>query len=164
MGSRTARVARAAPDSTQSPQVGAAKGPGAEAATATKRPNAGDGPNPDAREADELREVFASVARYFSLLAEPTRLSILHSICSAERSVSAIVTATGATQTNVSRHLALMHHAGIVGRRREGGTVFYRLLDPEFAQICRIVCVRIAGRIEADEPLRQELLEYAALR
>jgi DNA-binding transcriptional ArsR family regulator len=118
----------------------------------------------DAREVDELRDVFASVARYFSLLADPTRLSILHAICSGERSVSAIVGVTGATQTNVSRHLALLHQAGIVGRRRVGANVLYRLDDPEFAQICRMVCVRIAGRIDAVEPLKQDLLDYAATR
>ena len=113
------------------------------------------------REGEELDEVFESAARYFALLAEPMRLRILHAICSDERSVSSIVAATGATQTNVSRHLALMHQAGVVARRRDGSTVFYRLLDPEFAQICRTMCVRIAGRIEADAPLKQELLDYA---
>jgi DNA-binding transcriptional ArsR family regulator len=116
------------------------------------------------RVADELDEVFASVAKYFALLAEPTRLKILHAVCNDERSVSQIVEATGASQTNASRHLALMHQAGVVSRRREGSTVFYRLVDREFADICRTVCVRIAGRIEAGEPLRRELLEYAAER
>jgi DNA-binding transcriptional ArsR family regulator len=114
--------------------------------------------------ADALDDVFDSVARYFSLLAEPTRLKILHTICHDERSVSSIVAATGATQTNVSRHLSLMHQAGVVSRRRDGSTVYYKVLDPEFAEICRNVCVRIAGRIEAGEPLRRELLDFAATR
>lgn len=113
------------------------------------------------RETDELDEVFDSVARYFSLLAEPTRLRILHTICTAERSVSQIVEATGATQTNVSRHLSMMYQAGVVSRRREGSAVFYKVLDPELTEICRKVCVRIASRIEAGEPLRRELLDYA---
>ena len=113
---------------------------------------------------EELDDVFDSVARYFSLLAEPTRLKILHTICHDERSVSSIVAATGATQTNVSRHLSLMHQAGVVSRRRDGSTVFYKVLDPEFAEICRNVCVRIAGRIEAGEPLKRELLDFAAAR
>lgn len=65
--------------------------------------------------AAELEEVFTAVARYFNLRSEPTRLEILH--CSGERSVSTIVDATGATQTNVSRHLALLHQAGVVMRR-----------------------------------------------
>ena len=111
---------------------------------------------------DELDQVFDAVARYFALLSERTRLKILHTICNAEQSVTAIVSATGATQTNVSRHLALMHQAGVVSRRRDGNVVYYKVTDPEFVEICRTVCVRIAGRIEAGEPLKHDLLEFAA--
>jgi DNA-binding transcriptional ArsR family regulator len=112
--------------------------------------------------ADELDEVFAAVARHFGLLSEPTRLKILHTICREERSVTMIVAETGATQTNVSRHLALMRAAGIVSRRRDGNTVYYRVIDPEFMDICRSVCVQIAGRIDARQPLKKDLLEFAA--
>jgi DNA-binding transcriptional ArsR family regulator len=136
--------------------------PFSEASSQPLRPASRE-PGRPRREAEELDEVFESVARYFALLAEPMRLRILNAICRDERSVSAIVAATGATQTNVSRHLALMHQAGVVARRREGSTVYYRLLDPEFAQICRSMCVRVAGRIEADEPLKQDLLDYAGM-
>jgi DNA-binding transcriptional ArsR family regulator len=111
---------------------------------------------------NELDGVFAAVARYFSLLSEPTRLAILHVICQDERSVSAIVAATSATQSNVSRHLSLLHQAGVVGRRRSGNTVHYRVTDPEFVAICRSVCVQIAGLIDARADLKQELLEFAA--
>ncbi|MEP7274783.1 MAG: metalloregulator ArsR/SmtB family transcription factor [Betaproteobacteria bacterium] len=124
---------------------------------ATRRRAAGAAPG-----GDELDQVFDAVARYFGLLSERTRLKILHAICNAEQSVSAIVAATGATQTNVSRHLALMHQAGVVSRRRDGNAVYYRVTDPEFVEICRAVCVRIAGRIEAGEPLKRDLLEFAA--
>ena len=110
---------------------------------------------------DELHVVFASVARYFALLADPTRLRILHAICTAEQSVSAIVEATGATQTNVSRHLALLHQAGAVARRRDGSSVRYRVADPELVSICRTVCVAIAARIDAGVPLKQDLLAFA---
>lgn len=110
---------------------------------------------------DELAPVFDAVAKYFGLLAEPTRLAILHAICNDELSVSAIVQATGATQTNVSRHLGLLHDAGVVSRRREGSTVHYRVADPVFVDICRSVCVRIAGRIDAQSPLAGDLLDYA---
>jgi DNA-binding transcriptional ArsR family regulator len=110
---------------------------------------------------DELDQVFAVVAQHFALLAEPTRLKILHSICRDERSVSAIVAATGATQTNVSRHLALMHRAGVVTRRREGSAVYYRVDDPAFVEICRNVCVQIASGIDEREPLKRGLLDFA---
>ena len=117
---------------------------------------------PAADAGDELDQVFSVVARYFGVLSEPTRLKILHTICQSERSVSAIVEATGATQTNVSRHLGLMLNAGVVSRRREGTTVHYRVANPEFVEICRSVCVQIAGRIDEQKPLRKDLLDFAA--
>lgn len=111
---------------------------------------------------DELDRVFAVVARYFSVLSEPTRLRIMHTICQEERSVTAIVATTGFTQTNVSRHLALIHRVGVVSRRREGNTVYYQITDPEFVEICRTVCVRIAGQIDDQKPLKKDLLQFAA--
>jgi DNA-binding transcriptional ArsR family regulator len=116
----------------------------------------------DASERQERDAVFAVVARYFALLADSTRLRILHAICNAEQSVSAIVETTGAGQTNVSRHLALLHQAGVVARRKEGSAVFYRVSDPEIVSICRTVCVQIAGRLDERRPLRDELLDFAA--
>jgi DNA-binding transcriptional ArsR family regulator len=110
---------------------------------------------------DELDAVFRAVARYFSLLSEPTRLRILHAICQSEQSVSAIVEATGATQTNVSRHLSLLHQAGVVSRRKDGNVVYYGVADPEFVSICRSVCVQIAARIDANAPLKRDLLGFA---
>src|SRR5262249_28238418 len=94
-------------------------------------------PRPRRREAgtDELDQVFEVVARYFSLLSDRTRLKILHAICNAEQSVGAIVAATGASQTNVSRHLALMHRSGVVSRRRDGTSVHYKVTDPEMVEI-----------------------------
>ena len=87
---------------------------------------------------------------------------ILHAICDAERQVSAIVTETGASQTNVSRHLSLLHQAGVVKRRKQRNAVFYQVSDPVFAAVCRTVCVQIAGRIENHRPLRDELLDFAS--
>jgi len=127
-----------------------------------KRPAATAKAAPVAPAPDDLDRVFAVVARYFSVLSEPTRLRIMHTICQQERSVTAIVEATGFTQTNVSRHLALMHSVGVVGRRREGNAVYYQITDPEFVEICRTVCVRIAGQIDDQKPLKKDLLQFVA--
>jgi DNA-binding transcriptional ArsR family regulator len=108
-----------------------------------------------------LDRVFVAVARYFLLLSEPTRLKILHAICRSEQSVSAIVSATQATQSTVSRHLGMLHRAGVVSRRRERNEVRYRVADPAFIEVCRSVCVQIASRIEERAPLRDELLDFA---
>jgi ArsR family transcriptional regulator len=85
------------------------------------------------------------VAERFRVLGEPMRLRLLDGLRSGERSVGELVDRTGATQANVSRHLALLHGAGLVSRRREGTTVFYALTDPSIFQLCDLVC----GRLEA---------------
>jgi DNA-binding transcriptional ArsR family regulator len=107
---------------------------------------------------NELDPVFDAVAAYFSVLSEPTRLKIMHAVCNAERSVSEIVEETGASQTNVSRHLGLMHRHGVLLRRRVGTQVFYRVADPTMVDLCRTVCNRIAGSIDERRPLRRQFL------
>jgi DNA-binding transcriptional ArsR family regulator len=107
---------------------------------------------------DELDPVFDAVATYFSMLSEPTRLRIVHVICEEEKSVSRIVEALGASQTNVSRHLGLMHRAGVLARRKDGNQVYYRVADSAMVDICRSVCNRIAGQMDERKPLRRGLL------
>ena len=107
----------------------------------------------------DLDQVFGLVAAYFSVMSEPMRLKILHAICETEKTVSGIVEELGATQTNVSRHLGLMHRGGVVARRKEGNQVYYRIADPAMLEICRSVCNRIAGHIDERAPLRRGLLK-----
>ena len=95
---------------------------------------------------DETKEVFEQVARYFSLLADPTRLRILSCLCSGERPVRDVVDRVGLTQANISRHLNILFEAGVVARRREGSSVFYRVVDPNFVDICRTVSITVASR------------------
>jgi DNA-binding transcriptional ArsR family regulator len=73
----------------------------------------------------DMDAVFEAVARYFSLLSDPMRLRIMHAVCNGELTVGEVVTRTGGTQTNVSRHLNLMHERGALARRKEGSLVYY---------------------------------------
>ena len=95
---------------------------------------------------DELSEGFESLARYFSVLSEPTRLRILHALCQEERCVNGIIKITALAQANVSRHLGLMYKAGMLSRRREGTQVFYRVADTMYVELCQIVSKQVAGR------------------
>jgi DNA-binding transcriptional ArsR family regulator len=110
---------------------------------------------------DDLDRLFLRVSEYFGLLAEPTRLKLLHALCDGERSVTEIVEQAGASQTNVSRHLNLMHRAGILARRREGNLVYYAVSDPAVVELCRAVCVQIAGRLDDDAAAGRELKRSA---
>lgn len=107
---------------------------------------------------DQLSDAFDAVASYFSVLSEPTRLRIMHSICETEKTVSQIVEEIGATQTNVSRHLGMMHRSGVLARRKDGNQVYYRAADAAMVELCRGVCRRISERMDEKVPLRRELL------
>lgn len=108
---------------------------------------------------NELDPVFNSVATYFSVLAEPMRLKIMHAVCNEEKTVSQIVAETGATQTNISRHLGLMHRHGVLARRRNGTQVLYSVADPTMVELCRSVCNRIASGIDERRALRRQFLK-----
>lgn len=93
----------------------------------------------------ELDRLFEKVAGYFTLLSEPTRLKILNALCDSERSVTEVVEHTGATQTNVSRHLNLMYGKGVLTRRREGPMTYYAIADQTMVNLCRTACLQVAS-------------------
>lgn len=92
-----------------------------------------------------FEQLLERAASYFSLLSEPSRLKIIRAICYREHSVQEVVERTGLPQPNVSRHLALLHRAGVLSRKRVGTSVFYKVSDPMLTEFCRMVCVRLAG-------------------
>jgi len=65
---------------------------------------------------------------------QSTRLRILRLVSRQELAVNELVEALGLPQSRISRHLAVLRHAGLVQDRREGNWVYYRLdadqLDP----------------------------------
>ena len=93
-------------------------------------------------------EVVQHVADYFSVLSEPMRLKILNLLGGGEKCVQELVDVTETSQANVSKHLKVMLQAGILARRTEGTSSFYRVADDLSFQLCSLVCDRIASRIE----------------
>lgn len=84
---------------------------------------------------DELEKV----AGQFRLLGEPMRLKILQALCIRPLAVSEIVAATGATQSNVSKHLSLLASAGIIQRHKDGQFVYYGMSSPLTLKLCELV-------------------------
>lgn len=80
------------------------------------------------------------VAQRFAVLAEPMRLRLIQALFDGEKNVTELVAATGGTQANVSRHLQTLTAAHILGRRKEGLQVFYRISDPTIPKLCELVC------------------------
>ena len=82
---------------------------------------------------------FINNARTYKLLANEKRLEILNNIKYEEKRVEELVKILGVSKANVSQHLALLRHAGIVTARREGLNVYYKIVDPEIIKPCVIL-------------------------
>ena len=95
--------------------------------------------------------LFSRIADRLKALSDPTRLKILHCLEDSERRVSDILAEVGGSQANVSKHLSRMRLAGIVATRREGTSVFYRVIDPAAFAICRTVCDSLEQQAEFEQ-------------
>jgi DNA-binding transcriptional ArsR family regulator len=92
--------------------------------------------------------LFEPVADRLRVLADATRLRILSVLREGEASVIQIVGKVGASQPNVSRHLAVLLRVGIVTRRPQGRQVHYRLVDPFVDQICEAICGSLRAHVD----------------
>jgi DNA-binding transcriptional ArsR family regulator len=79
------------------------------------------------------------IALHFRLLGEPMRLKILQAVCQEPLTVNDIVSTVGATQANVSKHLALLAAAGILTREKSGQCVYYGMKDQLTVKMCELV-------------------------
>jgi ArsR family transcriptional regulator len=108
----------------------------------------------EARDADLQDAVFDSVASLFAVLATPIRLKIINELCGGEKNVSQLLERIDATQPNMSRHLSTLYRAGVLGKRREGTQIHYRLESERVASLCRAVCNQVAIEIGGERPVR----------
>ena len=95
-----------------------------------------------------LLEEYALVAR---ALSAPARLTILEQLAQGERGVDALAQKTDLTIANCSQHLQQLRRAGLVGGRRKGKAVIYRLTDArtlELMELLRVVAERNLAEVE----------------
>ncbi len=85
----------------------------------------------------DLAEV---IAQRFRVLGEPMRIRLLDALRDGGATVGTIATALGASQQNVSKHLAVLHGAGLVSRSKRGAFVEYAIADPAVFALCTDVC------------------------
>jgi len=95
---------------------------------------------------DDLVEL---IARRFRVLGEPMRIKLLDRLRGGEASVRELVDTTGATQQNVSKHLGVLHRAGIVSRRKEGNFSRYAIADEGMFALCEDVCGSLESQLES---------------
>jgi DNA-binding transcriptional ArsR family regulator len=89
------------------------------------------------------------IAERFRVLSEPARLHIIRALQNGERTVNALVAATGLGQANTSKHLQQLHAHGFVQRRKDGLFVYYMLADRQVIKLCDVVGTQIASAAAA---------------
>jgi ArsR family transcriptional regulator len=85
---------------------------------------------------DELTVLQADILK---TLASPRRIEILHVLADGPIEVGRLAGRIGASQPNVSQHLAVLRNAGLVEAERDGREVRYRLSDPDVMVACGLM-------------------------
>ena len=101
--------------------------------------------------AKQKTDHYALTAKIMKAVAQPIRLAILDALRDGERCVCDIATAVGAERSNVSRHLAVLTSAGILGSRKQGLQVFYELRTPCILNVFGCVREVIKADVEAGQ-------------
>lgn len=84
------------------------------------------------------KEKTFDMERFFVALSDRTRLRLLNLMGEDEVCVCFFVEVLGEGQPKISRHLAYLRRAGIVGARREGKWMHYRITSPPYTYAARI--------------------------
>lgn len=72
-------------------------------------------------------------------LASPKRLEIINALKDGEKTVGELVDILGVPKANVSQHLAVMRHKGILKSRRDGVNIYYKIANPKVVQACGLM-------------------------
>jgi ArsR family transcriptional regulator len=93
----------------------------------------------------ESEEVFEKAAEIFRVMSAPMRLRIISALCNGEKNVGELLSEIDTTQPNMSQHLNTLYQAGVLGKRRDGVQIYYRIINDRVVTLCRAVCVQIAS-------------------
>jgi ArsR family transcriptional regulator len=115
-----------------------------QAATAKKVKTPAKTSKKAATQSADLDVMFDLAAETFRVMSAPMRLKIINCLCNEEKNVGQLLEEIDTTQPNMSQHLNTLFKAKILGRRREGVQIYYRIINERVVTLCRAVCTQIA--------------------
>lgn len=92
---------------------------------------------------------------FFQALADRTRLRLINLMGADEVCVCYFVEVIGTNQPKISRHLAYLRRAGLVGARREGKWMHYRVTGPEDDHAARVFA-EVREWLAEDKEMRRD--------
>ena len=103
-------------------------------------------------------EVFDKAADLFAVMSTPIRLRIISALCQGEKNVGQLIENIGVPQPNMSQHLNTLFRSGVLGKRRQGAQMFYRIADDTAAKVCRAVCTQVAIGADVNDQINKEFV------
>ncbi len=100
-----------------------------------------------------LNKIFEMQCEICKALGHPLRLAIVDKLKNEETSAADLIAELELSKANLSKHMAMLTHGGIVEARREGRQIFYRLTDPDIHKACTIMRSILYRRLKAGEKL-----------
>ncbi len=107
---------------------------------------------------EQERQLYQLQAELCQVLADPTRLEILHLLEERPRAVKELVEATGQRQAKISQHLTVLRQRNIVRTERVGTEVRYSLATPRILDACRITREVLLAQLEQQRLLATQLI------
>jgi ArsR family transcriptional regulator len=107
--------------------------------------------------AHDVRPVHEAKASLFRVLGHPARVRILELLRDGERSVGSLQAELGLDSGGTSQHLAALRRIGLVTSRREGTSVYYRVVDEHVFDLLAAGRDIIGRRLAAQQQLLHAL-------
>lgn len=97
------------------------------------------------------RDEIQVISKFFKVISDSTRLSILYILKEEKRNVSEIIELTGMEQSAISHQLRILKDSRLVRSTRAGKSMIYQLDDEHIFDILEQVKTHINERNEHDE-------------
>ncbi len=88
------------------------------------------------------------IGQRLRVIGEPMRIKLLDCLADGERTVQELTAALDGSQQNVSRHLGVLHQAGILIRRKRGINVCYTLVDKSALELIESASLGVARHLD----------------
>jgi DNA-binding transcriptional ArsR family regulator len=100
-------------------------------------------------DAERLAYTLSYASELFKVLSDPTRLLIFMYLAKrGEASVKEIAEALGRPENLVSSHISAVKRLGIIGFRKAGKNVYYRLVDERLKKLIQVAMELVENKPE----------------
>jgi len=104
---------------------------------------------------------FLTVAK---ALSDENRVRILMFLREGELCLCQIIEMLGLAPSTISEHMAVLHRAGLVGARKEGRWIYYRLRGRDAPETARIALEWLRCSLENDDLIREDAKRLRAVK